>query len=269
MHVEVPRGRPRVVATDLDGTLLDRRGEVTARTRAALRRLWRLGIETVLVTARPPRWIDPLADLVGGHGVAICANGAFVYDVAVRQVTEVLGMAPERVRELACDIRGAVPGVVFAAELADGFYAEPNFPARHPLSRENERSALAIEQVAAPVGKLLARAPHADEEDFLARVVSVVGTRGIVAYSGAVGLAEIGPPGVTKASALRAWCTLRGIDAAQVWAFGDMPNDVPMLTWAGVSFAMANGHEQARAAASYTCPGNDDDGVARTLESIR
>jgi hydroxymethylpyrimidine pyrophosphatase-like HAD family hydrolase len=71
---------------------------------------------------------------------------------------------------------------------------------------------------------------------------------------------------VTKAAGLVRWCTRTGIHPADVWAFGDMPNDVPMLEWAGVGWAVANAHPDARAAASRTCASNDEDGVARTLE---
>ncbi len=105
------------------------------------------------------------------------------------------------------------------------------------------------------------------EEQFLVAVGRVVGTRGIVSYSGADGLAEISAPGVTKAAALAAWCRRLHVAAADVWAFGDMPNDLPMLTWAGTSFAVANAHPDVLAMADHTCPSNDEDGVAQVLES--
>jgi len=115
----------------------------------------------------------------------------------------------------------------------------------------------------------LARCPEVPDVEFVESVATIVADRGIVAYSGAGGLAEIGPPGVTKATALERWCRERSIDAAQVWAFGDMPNDLPMLAWAGRSFAMRSGHEEVRDLADAVCAGNDDDGVARVLEAIR
>ena len=79
--------------------------------------------------------------------------------------------------------------------------------------------------------------------------VGVVGDRAVVAFSGAGGLAEVSAKGVTKAAALAGWCAELGIDAGEVWAFGDMPNDLPMLTWAGRSFAVANAHDDVLAAA--------------------
>lgn len=257
---------PRVVATDLDGTLLDSAGAVTPRTRAALEAAWEAGIVTVFVTARPPRWLDALADVVGGHGVAICANGAFRYDVAARRVTHVDGFAPGAVAALARDLRAALPGIGFAAERADGFHVEPGYAEVHPPPADTVRAPIA--QVGPDVGKLLARCPEVSDARFLDRVTRVVGDRGIVAFSGAIGLAEIGPPGVTKAATLARWCTELGVEPGEVWAFGDMPNDIPMLAWAGRSFAVANAHPEAVAVADARCGGNDEDGVARVLEDL-
>src|SRR3954447_15626480 len=92
--------RPRLVATDLDGTLLRSDGTGSARTAAALKAVQAAGGRTVLVTARPPRWLDGLAHLVGDGGVAICGNGAFVYDVPHRRVLSHRGIQPEAVREI-------------------------------------------------------------------------------------------------------------------------------------------------------------------------
>lgn len=264
--------RPRVIATDLDGTLLDPRGEVSWRTRRALRRVWALGIETVFVTARPPRWIDPLAEHVGGHGVAVCANGAFVYEVAARRVVEAVGLGRGVVAQIAADLRASYPGVGFAAERPQGMHLETAY--RSPMLPLHAQDDPAldhgpIEEVRGVVGKLLARAPGVPDLDFIEGVTRIVGERGIVAYSGAGGLAEIGPPGVTKATALARWCSERGIAADEVWAFGDMPNDLPMLAWAGRSFGMGSGHELVLDAVDVVCVGNDRDGVARVLERIR
>ncbi len=260
--------RPRLVASDLDGTLLDPAGTVTARTRAALLRMHDLGIETVLVTARPPRWIDHLADVVGGHGVAICANGAYVYDVHSRRVIESVGLEPGTVHAVAADLRAALPGVSFAAELPDGVHFEQDFTRSHPEWTPKHAVYAPIDAVDRPVGKFLAR--HSEMEDgvFFEHVRRIVGERAHIAYSGAVGLAEMGPPGVSKATTLARWCAGRGIAAEQVWAFGDMPNDLPMLHWAGVSFAVANAHPDVRAAATHACGSNAEDGVAGILERI-
>ena len=73
---------------------------------------------------------------------------------------------------------------------------------------------------------------------------------------------------MTKASTLALLCADLGVDAADVIAFGDMPNDLPMLAWAGTSYAMANAHPTVRAAADHVAPGHDEDGVAQVLAGV-
>jgi Cof subfamily protein (haloacid dehalogenase superfamily) len=268
VDVTVPARRPRLIATDLDGTLLRPDGSISERTRRALSDLAGVGIELVFVTARPPRWVDHLADLAGEHGTVLCVNGAVVYDVAQRSVIEAHGIPPTTVRAIAADLRQALPGIGFAAELADGIHPEREYPALHPADVPPAGAYGPIEDVDQPVAKLLARSLQVPEAEFLHRFAHIVGGRAQVTYSGAGGLAEIGPVGVTKASALISWCAARGISGDDVWAFGDMPNDLPMLAWAGTSFAVANAHPDVLAAASHRCPSNADDGVARVIESL-
>jgi hydroxymethylpyrimidine pyrophosphatase-like HAD family hydrolase len=259
--------RPRLVATDLDGTLLRSDGTGSERTAAALRAVQAEGIRTVLVTARPPRWLDGLAHLVGDGGVAICGNGAFLYDVPHRKVLSHRGIQPQAVTAIIEELRRELPGVTFAAERATGFALEEAYRSQHPVPDDAVYGPIGSEE-AGVVGKLLGRHPDLAEDEFLTRVAQVVGDRGIVAFSGAGGLAEISAPGVTKAAALESYCTDLEIGADDVWAFGDMPNDLPMIVWAGTSFAVANAHPEVRAAADQVCPTNDEDGVAQVLERL-
>lgn len=260
---------PRLVATDLDGTFLRADGRVSPRTAAVWNALPEQGIETVIVTARPPRWLHDLEHVVGPRGIALCGNGAFVYEVAERRILQSHAFDQQVLLDIVSDLRDALPEVSFAAERDDGPYVEEGYPDPHrAASAVGARRGRGADVATGRVGKLLALAPDLRTEEFLSVVEKVVGERGHLAYSGAFGLAEINPVGVTKAAALESWCRDLGIAAADVWAFGDMPNDLPMLTWAGRGYAVANGHPDVLAAASHTCPSNDDDGVARTLEAL-
>ena len=259
--------RPQVVATDLDGTLLRSDGSLSDRTRAAIAAAEDAGIPTLFVTGRPPRRLDGLADAVGGHGLAICGNGAFVYDVAARQVVAAHGHDEELMASLVADLRSAVPGIVFAVERADGMGREAEFVSSDDAP--DRRTIGTFEQITtAPVGKLLARLPGVAHDDFMRDVLAVVDGRAELAYSGVVGLAEMTPRGITKASGLATWCDEHGIAADDVWACGDMPNDLPMLAWSGRGFAIGNAHPDVLAAASDVLASNDDDGVAQLLESL-
>jgi Cof subfamily protein (haloacid dehalogenase superfamily) len=262
----VSAGLPRVVATDCDGTLLRSDGTVSNRTRGVLAAVEEAGTTVILVTARPPRWMHELADVVGGHGIALCGNGAFTYDVAERRVVEHRLMDAQTVRELLEEVRAALPEVTFALESLEGFAREPEFR-RVSGRRDGEWLVGTVaEMLAHPPGKILVRHPDWPVDELHRRVSEVVGSRGEVSHSGAAGLAEIGAAGVTKGLALTSWCEDHGVAADQVWAFGDMPNDLPMLAFAGRSFAVANAHPAVREAATDSCPANDDDGVATVLE---
>lgn len=262
--------RPRLVATDLDGTLLHSDGSLSARTGEALRSAEHNGIHIVFVTARPPRWLDPLADAVSGHGTIIGANGAFDYDVVTRLVTASYPLSRDLVDELVADLRAALPGIGFSAELADGVHIEPNYPELHPQWVPKGLVPAPMEALprAAVVGKLLARTEELPTDEVIPRVAEIVGDRGLVQHSGTGGLAEISAVGVTKASGLQRWCAAHDIGPGELWAFGDMPNDLPMLAWAGVGFAVANAHPDVLAAADRVCRSNDDDGVAEVLEQL-
>jgi hypothetical protein len=100
---------------------------------------------------------------------------------------------------------------------------------------------------------------HAVLADAFGSLATVVG-------SGADDLGEVSRPDVSKASTLASWLATRGVDAQDVWAIGDAPNDLPMLAWAGRSLAVANAREPVRAVVDDVCPSNADDGVAQVLE---
>ncbi|WP_035814436.1 Cof-type HAD-IIB family hydrolase [Jiangella gansuensis] len=258
---------PRVVATDLDGTLLRSDGTVSERSRAALTRAEEAGATVVFVSGRPPRWIDVLADAVGEHGLAICANGALVYDVRQRAVIEEHGLPGDIAMQVAQAIRESVPGSVFAVERRLNFGHEPTYRGRWPAPQDTLVAEL-DELLAEPVSKLLAAHRELDAREFVDRAAAVVGSLAAATYSGSDAVLEISAAGVSKASTLATLCAELGVDAHDVVAFGDMPNDVPMLAWAGTSFAVAGAHPDAVAAATHRCGDNDDDGVAEVLERL-
>jgi hydroxymethylpyrimidine pyrophosphatase-like HAD family hydrolase len=257
----------RLVATDLDGTLVHSDGSVTARTRAALVAAEAAGVEVVFVTGRPLRWAEEVFEHVGGHGLAIVSNGALVWDVARAGVHLMRPIDPDTGVEVARRIREAVPDSHFAVEMLEGIALEPGFLERHPVPDGAARGP--IEQIfASPAVKLLARHESLGWEEFWRRADDAVGGLVEITWSSATSLLEMSAAGVTKASTLGLLCADRGIAADEVVALGDMPNDIPMLTWAGTSYAMANAHPTVRAAAQRVAPANDDDGVAQVIESL-
>ena len=259
--------RIRLVATDLDGTLLRTDETVSMRSRDALARLETARIDLVFVTARPPRWMKPIATMTGHSGVAICANGAVTYDMAAERVIGLCPLPADRALEIVRRLRLAVPGGSFAVETAEGFACEPG-----PLEDEWESdppTADVLVLLETPAVKLLFGHPDRTADDLLTVAGEVVGDLAETTHSNpARSVIEMSALGVSKATTLARLCESRGIASAEVLAFGDMPNDLPMLTWAGAAVAVANSHPQVLSAVSHHTATNDDDSVARVLEVL-
>ncbi|WP_240796392.1 HAD hydrolase family protein [Streptomyces sp. RFCAC02] len=272
--MSLPEALPRLIATDLDGTLLRDDKTVSARTIAALAAAESAGLEVIFVTGRPARWMNVVSDHVHGHGIAICGNGAAVVDL--HQGGELVETRPLP-RENACAIVGALrtaaPGVTFAVERTTGLHYEPDYP---PFGFDPAFEIAPVERLLAPdarhaglpVLKLLAHHPALDPDAFLTLARSVAGAYGEVTRSSPAALLEISAPGVSKASTLADRCARRGIRPDEVVAFGDMPNDLEMLGWAGTAYAMANAHPAVLAATPHRTTSNEDDGVARVIEQL-
>ncbi len=275
-----PRPRPRLIATDLDGTLLRDDKTVSDRTVAALAAAEAAGIEVFFVTGRPARWMDVVSAHVHGHGLAICGNGAAVVDLHGGPGTHSFVKIRELSRECALDVvrrlRAAAPGTSFAIERTGGLHHEETYPPLHmepgesiapaeKLLAETLADSAAAEQ---PVLKVLAFHPGLAPDEFLVLARAAIGDRATVTRSSPSALLEISGPGVSKASTLELCCAERGITPAEVVAFGDMPNDIEMLAWAGTSYAMGNAHPDVIAAASGRTVANNDDGVAIVIERI-
>ncbi|WP_416977969.1 Cof-type HAD-IIB family hydrolase [Streptomyces sp. T028] len=268
---------PRLIATDLDGTLLRDDKSVSPRTVDALAAAEEAGIEVFFVTGRPARWMDVVSEHVHGHGLAICGNGAAVVDLHGGPGTHRFVKVRELERDHALDavrlLREAAPGTMYAIEQTYGFHQEPEYPKMHMEVPDNLAPAeelLAPDGLAAdePVLKILAFHPTLDPDAFLTLARLAIGERASVTRSSPSALLEISGPDVSKASTLALCCAERGISHEEVVAFGDMPNDVEMLTWAGRSYAMGNAHPDVIAAASGQTVANNEDGVAVVIERL-
>ncbi|MFI6447243.1 HAD family hydrolase [Kitasatospora sp. NPDC050543] len=268
-----PRPRTRLIATDLDGTLLCSGGTVSARTAAALAAAEQAGVQVVFVTGRPPRWMQQVSPHIGGHGVAICSNGGAVVDVRRGELLESFPLRVEDALAVATALRTRLPGTSFAFEYPGGFAREPQYEVPMWGSDENHPIGPAEELLGTggPVRglfKLLAKHPDLDPDKLLAAARETAGHLAEITRSSPIPLLEISAPGVTKASTLARWCAEQGIDRSEVVAFGDMPNDLEMLAWAGTAYAVANAHPEVLAAVRLHTVSNEQDGVAAVLEQL-
>lgn len=266
-----------MLASDLDGTLLRSDGTVSARSRTALRAAVQAGLLVCFVTGRPPRWLDDIAEGTGHTGVAVGANGAVLYDLASEQIISAHPLAPDVLGTLTAELRASYPDVHFAVEYGHSFAAEPGYVhdwAINPLADRHGRPIAPpvvgdlATIIGRPVVKLLAKDRGADADDFMASVDALLAGRASVTHSSTFGLLEIAAPGVTKATGLAELAASHGITPDEVAAIGDMPNDVPMLQWAGAAYAVANAHPSALAAADEVLGSNDEDAVAVLIETL-
>ena len=257
----------RLVASDLDGTLLRPDETVSERTRAALAATRDAGITVVLVSGRQPRSLGPIAERIGVGGIAICANGALVWDLDTGTMVDSSPLTPDLAARLVRTLREAIPGVLFAVELEGSSGREAGWSDGLVAAPGAALEADALELIGGPVIKLLVRHPSLPFAEVAERARAAVGDDAVATWAG-LRLVEISAAGVTKAFALERLCRRLGVAAGEVVAVGDMPNDLAMLAWAGTAVAVANAAKEVLDAADEVTAANTEDGVALLLERI-
>jgi Cof subfamily protein (haloacid dehalogenase superfamily) len=258
----------RLVATDLDGTLLSPEGIISTRTAEAVRRARAAGIHVVPATGRPPSAVWDLA-AVGGLGpLGVCSNGAVLVDFVCAEVIEWDGFEPAEAAELVRIVRGIDPNVRFAVDNLDTFTHEPDF--FEMVVDWQEEIAVVHDILSAlddGVIKLIARRPGWYAADYIDRLQPAVDSRAEVTTSG-LDWVDLGLPLISKASRLESACARLGVRAEEVVAIGDNHNDLAMLAWAGTSMAVANAVPEVLAVVDRILPANADHGVAALLEEL-
>lgn len=260
----------RLVATDLDGTLLRPGAVISPRTYTTLQRTQQAGIIIVLVSARPPRVLRQIARGANVSGIAICCNGALIYDLDHEAIIQHTPLVAETVSSLIQSLRREIPDLCFACESGLTFKCEPAFyQLQKRLLRKHAPPYIgdALTFCDGPVTKLLILHPTYTVEDLHTRTAHITRDGVTVALTGSPFL-EISAPGVHKAWALASLCQQLHIAPAEVMAFGDMPNDLSMLRWAGHGVAVANAHPLLLAEADEVTRSNREDGVALVLERL-
>ncbi|MEU9447208.1 Cof-type HAD-IIB family hydrolase [Streptomyces sp. NPDC048277] len=258
-----------LIATDLDGTLLRGDDTLSERSLAALTRAGRAGARHLVVTGRPAPRVRPLLDDLGCTGLAVCGQGAQVYDAGADRLLWSVTLDRELAETALGKIEAEV-GQVYAAVDQDGVdgltLIEPGYLMPHPTLpalRVGRRDDLWCE----PISKVLLRHHTLSDDELATTARSVVGSLATVTMSGP-GTVELQPCGVTKATGLALAADHLGLSPEQAVAFGDMPNDIPMFEWAGYGVAMANAHPELKAVADEITLSNEDDGIAVVLERL-
>jgi Cof subfamily protein (haloacid dehalogenase superfamily) len=266
--------KPLLIASDVDGTLLGTFEGLSERTISVLRRATESGVPVVLVSGRPPRWIPAVAAAAGLTGYAVCANGAVLYDIGQDRVLAVHGLLdPLLLHDVAAALDKAIPGCRFATERIGAravdqdirnFVIEPDY--HNPWGDSEGRTAPRAEVLGHPAVKLLVSKLGMSSDEMAASAREVLDGEVDITFSANTGQIEVAAHGVTKATGLAEVAERYGVAPERTIAFGDMPNDLEMLRWAGHGVAMANAHPALLAVADEVTGPNSEDGVAQVLE---
>ena len=262
--------RPKLVATDLDGTIVPHDRPLSQRTIDAFTRARDLGVEVFFVTGRPPRWMPEIRDAFG-FGNAICGNGALLYDMFTDTILEEWMISVETQLETVELLRANIPQVSFAIESHNYFHREKAYIPRWDIGLDNIGVHTIEEAIKAPAMKMLARCSQQNltSDEMLDIASSVLDGVVTVTHSNPdESLLEISALGVSKGQTLAKMAERLGFTADDCVAFGDNPNDFSMLAWAGRSYAMSSGHPDAKKFAKSIAGACDEDGVAIALESL-
>lgn len=274
MTVDSPA--PRLIISDIDGTFIDSAGRVSPRLRDVVVRAVRSGANFGLATGRPHRWLIPVLDQLPFTPVCVCANGAVVYDPATDTVIHAFELDTPAMADVVAACEEVFAGVPhgYGVERVGSSALDPEdecfliTPEYNPDAWDSRFGVVDKQElIAVPAAKLLVRCPTmTSAEMFDAIAPAIDPTAAHVTYSMDEGLIEFSRPGVNKAAGAAILAERYGAAPAEVIAFGDMPNDLELLDWAGTGVAMANAAPMLHDAADLVTATNDDFGVARVLE---
>lgn len=264
---------PKMIATDIDGTMLRSDGTLSSRVRQALHDAADAGIHVVPATGRPEMVAVDVIESLGLRNFWVFANGAMTRNLTTGETIRGFWMDPVIAQGLVIEMRAAFPSARFAVELEFGMAYEagfekivPNTPPVGPID-DILTGIIPADGSAPRVQKVLVFDAERTIEDLHHSVAEALGDHGVPSYSG-LRFIEVSASLVTKALALDALCGDLGIDASEVAAFGDNHNDVAMLEWAGQGYAMDNATDDAKEAAGQSIPSSNDDGLAQKIEQF-
>ncbi|WP_369188997.1 HAD family hydrolase [Streptomyces sp. R08] len=258
----------RLIATDLDGTLLRSDESISSRTRDALAAATAAGAAHIVVTGRGVPWTRHILDDLGYDGLAVCGQGAQVYDAGEHRLLTSVTLDRQLAGVALAKIEAEV-GPLYLAASRDGLDGDVLVGDGYALTGSLPSTPLAdvSELWAAPLNKIYIQHPTLTDDQLAEAARRSAGGFVSIAMAGE-GIVELLPLGLSKATGLSLAARRLGLKAADTIAFGDMPNDIAMFAWASHSVAMANAHEELKAVADEVTASHDEDGIAVVLERL-
>lgn len=262
--------RPKLIATDLDGTIVAHYGFISDRTKIAFAAAHAAGIHIYFITGRPIRWMKEIKENFN-FGLGVCGNGALLYDFINEKVLEEWSFSVEAQLETVKRLRQVIPPVSFATEIGEHFLREKKYVPRWDIGEDNLGVDQIEEVITAPALKMLARCSDGEFSSDEMLELASKGLEGIatVTHSNSTdSLLEISALGVSKGATLSRIAGRLGLTADDCVTFGDNPNDFSMLSWASRSWAMADGHPDLMKYAKFQTDPHQEDGVAKVIEQL-
>lgn len=282
-------GRPDVLVVDLDGTLLDRHGELSHENVSALERAAQAGLPIVVATGRTANECRHVLDQLHGSGAIIGASGSLLSDVATRRTIDRRIIAPDVVADVlqACEFEGAAIMLLKDSHATGVDYVIVGTGDLHPVSDWwFEHTGATYHRVAC-----LEDDPHPDHtvrigavgtpdqfdpmveglhmalgDAILARHWEAVTSSARAGQR--IHLLEVFHPRADKWTMLESWCRLEGIEMHRTAAVGDGLNDVMLIERCALGVAMANADHRVLAVADAVTGDHEDHGVATLIDDL-
>ena len=262
--------RPKLIGTDLDGTIVAHYGFISERTKIAFTAAHEAGIHIYFVTGRPIRWMVEIKENFN-FGIGICGNGAMLYDFINQKVLEEWLFSVKDQLETVKRLREVIPPVTFALEIDGDFHREKQYTPRWDIGFDYEGVDKIEEAITKPALKLLARCingEYTSDEMLMLASKALDGIATVTHSNSTDSLLEISADGVSKGATLSKIAARHGLTAEDCVTFGDNPNDFSMLSWASRSWAMADGHPDLMKYAKFQTDAHQEDGVAKVIERL-
>lgn len=262
--------RPKLIGTDLDGTIVAHYGFISERTKIAFAAAHAAGIHIYFVTGRPIRWMVEIKENFN-FGMGICGNGAMLYDFINQKVLEEWLFSVKDQLETVKRLREVIPQITFALEIDEDFHREKHYVPRWEVGSDYEGVDKIEEAITKPALKLLARCingEYTSDEMLILANKALAGIATVTHSNSTDSLLEISAHGVSKGATLAKIATRHNLTADDCVSFGDNPNDFSMLSWATRSWAMADGHPDLMKYAKFQTDAHQEDGVAKVIERL-
>ena len=262
--------RPKLIGTDLDGTIVANYGFISERTKIAFTAANAAGIHIYFVTGRPIRWMAEIKENFN-FGLGICGNGAMLYDFLNEKILEQWLFSVEAQLETVKRLRAVILPVTFAVEVNQQFHREKKYVPRWDIGADNVGVDQIEEVITAPALKILARCQNSEfssDEMLVLANKELTGIATVTHSNSTDSLLEISADGVSKGATLAKVASRHGLTADDCVTFGDNPNDFSMLTWSSRSWAMADGHPDLMKHAKFQTDPHQEDGVAKVVERL-